>query len=87
MVEDLGANLRAVHDAHVHQQVPLRRPGVDRSSSRDGCGRLLDGKHVSEGAAVPAEVACAELVGGGVVHHQEVALLIQTPHHLLPMAL
>lgn len=56
-------------------------------SGWDDGGRLLDREHVSEGAAVSAEVAGAELVGGNVVHDQEVALIVQAPNHLLPVAL
>lgn len=87
MVQNLGANLRAVDNAHVRQRVSLQAFGVDGRGGGDDGGGLLDGEHVSEGAAVPAEVAGAELVGGDVVHHQEVALLVQAPHHLLPVAL
>lgn len=87
MVQYLCASLWAVDNAHVQQRVALRRFVRYRRSSWDGSQRLLDCKHVSEGAAVSAEVACTELIGGSVVHHQEVAFIIQTPHHLLPVTL
>lgn len=87
MVQDLGAHVRAVHDAHIPWRAVLHCSMADGGCGWDGSRGLLDGEHVSEGAAVPTEVAGTELVGAGVVHHQEIAFAVQAPDHLLTVAL